>query len=35
MQRWHEIQYELMPELRSEVGPLTPKLEKVVHTTLE
>lgn len=31
MQRWHMIQHELMPELRSEVGALTPKLAKLVH----
>ena len=32
MQRWHVIQYELMPELRNAAGALTPKLEQVVHT---
>jgi hypothetical protein len=32
MQRWNVIQHELLPELRSDVGPLTPKLEKVIHT---
>lgn len=32
MQRWSVVQQELMPELRAEVGPLTPKLEKVIHT---
>ncbi len=32
MQRWSVIQQELMPELRSEVGPLTPRLERVIHT---
>lgn len=32
MQRWQVVQHELMPELRTEVGALTPKLEKVVHT---
>jgi hypothetical protein len=32
MQRWQVIQHELMPELRMEVGALTPKLEKVIHT---
>ena len=32
MQRWRIIQHELMPELRSEAGALTPKLEQVVHT---
>jgi len=31
MQRWNVIQRELIPELRSDVGPLTPKLEKVTH----
>lgn len=32
MQRWRVLQHELLPELRNEVGALTPKLEKVVHT---
>lgn len=32
MQRWSVVQHELIPELRSDVGPLTPKLEKVIHT---
>ena len=32
MQRWFVIQHELMPELRSEVGALTPKLQQVIHT---
>lgn len=32
MQRWRVLQHELMPEVRQEVGPLTPKLEKVIHT---
>ena len=31
MQRWNIIQHELMPELRHEVGALTPKLAKLVH----
>ena len=31
MQRWSVVQQELMPELRLEVGPLTPRLEKVIH----
>ena len=31
LQRWHVIQHDLLPELRGEVGALTPKLEKVVH----
>lgn len=32
MQRWNVVQHELLPELRNEVGTLTPKLEKVIHT---
>lgn len=32
LQRWQVVQHELMPELRHEVGALTPKLEKVIHT---
>ena len=32
MQRWFVIQHELMPELRNEVGALTPKLEHVIRT---
>ena len=32
MQRWFVIQHELLPELRNEVGALTPKLAKVIHT---
>jgi len=32
MQLWNVLRYELMPDLRVEVGVLTPKLEKVVHT---
>lgn len=32
MQRWNIIQHELIPELRSEAGALTPKLEQVAHT---
>lgn len=32
MQRWNVIQHELLPELKNEVGALTPKLEKVIHT---
>jgi hypothetical protein len=31
MQRWNNIQHELLPELRKEVGALTPKLSKLVH----
>ena len=32
MQRWRVVQHELLPELKSEFGALTPKLEKVIHT---
>jgi hypothetical protein len=32
LQRWNVVQRELLPELRMDVGPLTPKLEKVIHT---
>jgi len=32
MQRWYLVQHELLPELKAQVGPLTPKLEKVIHT---
>lgn len=32
MQRWRVVQEELIPELGSEVGGLTPKLEKLIHT---
>lgn len=32
MQRWNVVQHELLPELKEQAGPLTPKLEKVVHT---
>jgi hypothetical protein len=28
LQRWNVIQHELLPELKNEVGPLTPKLER-------
>jgi hypothetical protein len=31
MQRWHAIQYDVLPELRAEVGVVTPKLARVVH----
>jgi hypothetical protein len=31
MQRWNVIQHELIPELKNEIGVLTPKLEKVIH----
>lgn len=32
MQRWRAVQHELIPEIRDDVGVLTPKLEKVIHT---
>ena len=32
MQRWNVIQHDLLPELMGEIGGLTPKLEKVIHT---
>ena len=32
MQRWNVVQHELIPELKGQVGTLTPKLEKVIHT---
>lgn len=32
MQRWNVVQHELIPELRQDVGTLTPKLEKLIHT---
>lgn len=31
LQRWTIIQYELLPELKDEVGSLTPELEKLIH----
>lgn len=31
MQRWTVIQHELLPELKNEIGGLTPKLEKVIY----
>ena len=31
MQRWNVMQHELLPELRNDVGTLTPKLEKVIY----
>jgi hypothetical protein len=31
MQRWNVIQHELLPDLRNDVGMLTPKLEKVIY----
>lgn len=32
MQRWHVVQAELIPDLGQEVGGLTPRLEKLIHT---
>lgn len=32
LQRWHIVQHELIPELCDDVGGLTPKLEKLIHT---
>lgn len=31
MQRWQAIQYEVLPGLGAEIGPITPKLAQVVH----
>jgi hypothetical protein len=31
LQRWNVIKHDLTPEMRNDVGPLAPKLEKVVH----
>jgi transposase len=31
MQRWTTVQHELIPQLWTEVGSLTPKLEKLIH----
>lgn len=32
LQRWNVVQHELLPELKNELGVLTPKLERVIHT---
>lgn len=32
MQCWRIVQEELIPELRNEIGALTPKLTQVIHT---
>jgi hypothetical protein len=32
MQRWNFMQHEIIPDLIDEVGVLTPKLAKVIHT---
>ena len=31
LQRWNVIQHELLPEMRGDVGSLSPKLEKLIH----
>lgn len=31
MQRWNVVQHALLPELREQVGTLTPKLEQLIH----
>jgi len=31
MQRWNAVQYDVLPELRAEVGVVTPKLERVIY----
>jgi hypothetical protein len=31
MQRWQIVQGQLLPDLRQEIGSLTPKLEKLIH----
>jgi len=31
MQRWNVIQHDLLPEVKNDVGTLTPKLEKLIH----
>ncbi|NHZ67237.1 IS5/IS1182 family transposase, partial [Massilia sp. CCM 8694] len=31
MQRWNAIQHDVLPELRAEVGVVTPKLARVAH----
>ncbi|HKF94713.1 MAG TPA: transposase [Gammaproteobacteria bacterium] len=31
MQRWNALQYDVLPELRAEVGVVTPKLERVIY----
>lgn len=32
LRRRRVVQHELMPELRQEIGSLTPRLEKLIHT---
>jgi len=31
LQRWGTVQQDLIPELKAELGPLTPRLEKLIH----
>ncbi|MES3020282.1 MAG: hypothetical protein V4857_01735 [Pseudomonadota bacterium] len=31
LQRWNAIQYDVLPQLRAEVGVVTPKLERVIY----
>jgi hypothetical protein len=31
MQRWNAVQYNVLPELRAEVGVVTPKFERVIY----
>ncbi|NHZ67072.1 hypothetical protein F1735_33230, partial [Massilia sp. CCM 8694] len=31
MQRWNAVQYDVLPELRAEVGVVTPKLERLIY----
>lgn len=31
IQRWTAVQHELLPELATQFGGLTPKLEKLIH----
>ena len=31
LQRWNVLQHELLPEIRGDVGSLSPKLEKLIH----
>ena len=32
LHRWQVVQHELIPELKQELGPLTARLEKLIHT---
>jgi hypothetical protein len=31
LKRWNVIQQDFIPELRNDVGPLKPRLEKLIH----